>query len=117
VSWVLAWHEHLVLDEPVGQRAPETTNSVDHALRFRTHRQAELWAMGLWGDDAFANKAKLFVISVEQLAALRDWRSRHGLHWRMWLKKEWDRGDCRFELRQLRNTFGPEWLHRQRLVR
>lgn len=117
MSWVIAWREHLVLAEPVGQRAPETTSSIDAAMRFRTHESAALWARGLWGDDILENAAKVFVISVEQLVALRDWRSTHGMHWRYWLKKWWDRGDCRFELRQLRNKFGPEWLHKQRLVR
>lgn len=117
MSWVIAWHEHLVLAEPVGQRAPETTSSIDHALKFRTHESAALWATGVWGNDVFENTSRVFVISVEQLTALRDWRSRHGQHWRFWLKKEWDRSDCRFELRQLRNKFGPEWLYKQKLVR
>jgi hypothetical protein len=111
MRWVIAWREHLVLDEA------ETTNSLEAALKFPTWRAARDWAVGLWGDDVFENTPYAFVISVEQLAALRDWRSRHGCHWRMWLKKEWDRGDCRPELRQLRNNLGSEWLYKQRLVR
>lgn len=117
MTWVLAWHENLVLAEPVGQRAPETTSSIVAALKFDTWKAARAWVISLWGEDAFENTSRVFVISVGQLVALRDWRSRHGLHWRMWLKKEWDRGDCAPELRQLRNTFGPTWLHKQRLVR
>ena len=116
MSWLIAWREHLVLDEPVGQRAPETTNSVEAAKKFATWKDARLWAVGLWDVGVF-DDLRVFVISVEQLAALRDWRSRHGCHWRMWLKKEWDRGDCRPELRQLRNNLGSEWLYKQRLVR
>lgn len=117
MSWMIAWREHLVLAEHVGQRAPETTNATDAALKFPTYGAARAWAEGLWGMETFENIARVFVISVDQLVALRDWRSRHGLHWRMRLKKEWNRGDCRWELRQLRNTFGPEWLYKQRLVR
>ena len=117
MTWVLAWRGHLVLAEPVGQRAPETTSSVDAAMRFPTYGAARAWAEGLWGGDVLADASRVFIISVGQLVALRDWRSRHGLRWRMWLKKEWDRDDCKPELRQLRNAFGPEWLHRQRLVR
>lgn len=116
MSWVLVWREHLVLAEPVGQRAPETTASVKAALKFDTWKAAQMWAVGLWDVEVF-DDPRVFAISVEQLAALLDWRSRHGLHWRMWLKKEWDRGDCKPELRQLRNMYGPEWLHKQRLVR
>ena len=117
MSWLIAWHEHLVLAEPVGQRAPETTSEIEAAKRFPTWKDARAWAVGLWGDDVFENTSRVFVISVDQLAALRDWRSRHGLHWRSWLKKWWDRGDCAPELRQLRNALGPEWLYKQRLVR
>ncbi len=117
MSWLIAWHEHLVLDEPVGQRAPETTSVLEAAKKFATWKDARDWAVGLWGDDVFEKDLRTFVISVDQLAALRDWRSKHGLRWRMWLKKEWDRGDCRPELRQLRNALGAEWLYKQRLVR
>lgn len=116
MTWVLAWHEHLVLAEPVGQRAPETTNSVDAALKFPSWKAARAWAVGLWDVEVF-DDPRVFAISVAQLAALRDWRSRHGTHWRMWLRKEWDRDDCAPELRQLRNSLGPTWLRRQRLVR
>lgn len=116
MTWVLAWHRHLVLAEPIGQRAPETTNSIGAAIKFATYGAARAWAESLWGDRALENP-RVFVISVGQLVALRDWRSRHGCHWRMWLKKEWDRSDCAPELRQLRNAFGPEWLYKQRLVR
>lgn len=117
MSWVIAWREHLVLNKPVGQRAPETTNSVEAAKKFATWKDARDWAVSLWGDDVFEKDLRVFVISVDQLAALRDWRSRHGSHWRMWLKTEWDQSNCRPELRQLRNALGPEWLHKQRLVR
>ena len=116
MAWVIAWHERLVLNEPVGQRAPETTGSVDAALKFDAYLAARAWAVGLWDVEVF-DDPRVFVISVGQLVALRDWRSRHGLHWRMWLKKMWGRDDCRPELRQLRDVFGPEWLHRQKLVR
>lgn len=114
---MIAWRKHLVLAEPVGQRAPETTSSINAALKFDTWKAARAWAVELWGKDVFENTSCVFAISIGQLDALRDWRSRHGLHWRFWLKKEWDRGDCAPELRQLRNAFGPEWLHKQRLVR
>lgn len=117
MSWVIAWREHLVLAEPAGRHAPETTSSINAAMRFSTYGAARAWAEGQWGMEILANTSRVFVISVDQLVALRDWRARHGLHWRMWLKKEWDRGDCAPALRQLRNAFGPEWLHRQRLVR
>lgn len=117
VTWVLAWREYLVLDEPVGQRAPETTNSTNAAMKFPTYGAGRAWAEGLWGMGVLEDASRVFLVSIDQLIALRDWRSQHGLHWRMWLKKEWDRGDCKPELRQLRNTFGPQWLHKQRLVR
>lgn len=116
VCWVIAWREYLVLAEPVGQRAPETTNSVEVAMKFPTWKAARAGAVGLWNVEVF-DDPRVFVISVAQLAALRDWRSRHGDHWRMWLKKRWDRGDCEPDLRQLRNMFGPGWLYKQRLVR
>ncbi len=117
MTWVLAWREHLVLAEPVGQEAPETTDSIDAAMKFPTSAAARAWAEGLWGMKVFENSSRVFVISVNELIALRYCRDRHGLYWRMWLKKEWDRGDCAPELRQLRNAFGPAWLHKQRLVR
>lgn len=117
MTWVIAWREHLVLAEPIGQLAPETTDSIDAAMKFPTAAAARAWAERLWGDNVLQDTSRVFVISMSELIALRDWRSRHGLHWRMWLKKEWDRGDCKPELRQLRNMFGPRWLHKQRLVR
>ncbi len=117
MSWVIAWREHLVLAGPASQQALETTTSVEAALKFETYKAARVWAVDLWGEGVFVNTSRTFAITVDQLIALHDWRSRHGTHWRMWLKKEWNRGDCKSELRQLRNMFGPEWLHKQRLVR
>lgn len=117
MTWLIAWRDHLVLAKPVGQRAPETTSSIDAALKFPTAAAARLWAESLWGDDVLEQRHLVFVIRTDELIALRDWRATHSVHWRHWLKLWWDRGDCRPELRRIRNAFGPEWLHRQRLVR
>jgi hypothetical protein len=117
MTWVLVWREHLVLAEPVGQLAPETTDSIDAAMKFPTYGAGRAWAEGLWSDNVLQDTSRVFLISADQLVALREWRATHSVHWRYWLKKRWDRGDCKPELRQLRNVFGPEWLHKQRLVR
>ncbi len=117
MSWIIAWHEHLVLTGPIDQHTPETTDSMDEAMKFPTYGSGRAWVEELWGMDILQNVSRVFLISTDQLIALRGWRARRGNRWRMWLKKEWDRSDCAPELRQLRNMFGPEWLHKQRLVR
>jgi hypothetical protein len=114
-TWLLAWHDYLVLDEPVGGRTPETTGSVEAARRFDTWEEAKGWAVGLWGDDVL-DDPRVFPITVDQLAAVRAFKAEHGYRWKSLLSWEWDRGDCEPELRQLRNALGPRWLYRQRLV-
>lgn len=117
MTWLLAWHDWLVLDEPVGSRAPETTGSMDAAKRFATWDEARRWAIGLWGDDILEKDARVFPISIDQLAAIRTFKEKHGYRWKSLLLWKWDRGDCEPELRQLRNALGPRWLYRQRLIR
>jgi hypothetical protein len=116
MTWVIAWREHLVQDEPVGSRAPGVTDSVEVAKKFATHKDASLWAIGLWGDDIFDKDPRVFPISMDQLAALHVFKKAHGRRWKYLLMWEWDRDDCEPELRQLRNALGPRWLYRQRLV-
>lgn len=117
MSWVIAWREGLVLAAQIGQLAPETTGSIEAAMKFPTYGAGRAWAEGLWGDNVLQDASRVFLISVDQLVALREWRASHSVHWRCRLKKWWDRDGCEPELRQLRNAFGPEWLHKQRLVR
>lgn len=117
MSWVIAWGEHLVLSAPAGQQTPETTDAIGEAIKFPTYGAGRAWVEGLWGMDVLEDNSRVFLISVSELVVLRTYRSRRGIRWRMWLKKEWDRSDCQWELRRLRNVFGPEWLHKQRLVR
>lgn len=53
----------------------------------------------------------------EQIQALRDFRDRHGRFWKRELQELWITGADANQpngglLRQVRNNFGPLWLHR-----
>lgn len=115
MTWLLAWHDYLVLNEPVSKQAPETTSSADTAMRFATWDAARQWAIGIWGNDVFEDP-RVFAISVDQLAAIRSFKSAKGYRWKSLLLWEWDREDCDPELRQLRNALGSRWLYKQRLL-
>jgi hypothetical protein len=59
--------------------------------------------------------------STEQLEALKAWAALYGRNWKSSLRDAWMTGDYgSFEqsnyLQQIRNTFGPSWLIRFRLL-
>jgi hypothetical protein len=116
MSWLIAWHDQLVMGVPADGRLPKVTRHVENAKKFRTWDEARQWAIDWWGEDIFTDPRK-FPISVDQLMAVQAFKKTNGRRWKSLLLWEWDRGDCEPELRQLRNALGPRWLYRQRLIR
>lgn len=49
----------------------------------------------------------------EQLEALKAYAAEHGRTWKHQLWQEWQDGTDIGLLRQIRNEFGPRWLHTQ----
>lgn len=52
----------------------------------------------------------LIDLTIDQRAALCRFRAERGADWKRALFEEWRHSSCEFELEQLLNQFGPEWL-------
>ena len=52
-----------------------------------------------------------------QLHALEQYALANGRYWKAKLREDWEFGNARGELQQLRNQFGPSWLVRFKFPR
>jgi hypothetical protein len=57
-----------------------------------------------------SSTSELTVIDAETLAALKDFKKRHGPQWKSKLNSMWMLASAPGVLHRLRNTHGPSWL-------